>query len=425
MQKVNVLVFPCGSENASEIYHALRYSVHVNIFGASSVDDFGRFRYENYFGRLPNITDANFDEVFSQLISELEIDVVFSTHDTVAEYLSTRAKSMDFFLVNGDANTSQIARRKSLTYELFSHCDWCPTVFHSADEVQNWPIIVKPDLGQGAQGITLVKNRKELDTAIRKVREPVLVEYLPGEELTIDCFSDRNKNLIWVGPRTRERVKAGITMRSKFIEPCEEIMDIANTINELLILRGPWFFQIKRCVNGKWKLLEISVRIAGTMVAQRARGINLPLMAIQDYLERDLIALPITNVELIERNIATKRELNYSFNIVYIDLDETLIIDGYAVPMVIAFLLQMKKEEKELILITRHEYNVSETLKNAFISPDIFSEIIHITDKTLKSKYIVKKNAIFIDNHFPERLDVHKNCKIPVFDVDAIEFFVS
>jgi len=425
MSKVKVLVFPCGSENALEIHKALRYSIHVELYGASSIEDAGRFHYENYIGGLPNISEESFDSEFSKLIDDLNIDVVFSTHDTVAEYLSKINIKKDFYLVNGNKEATNIARKKSLTYELFSTYDWCPNVYDNLKDITSWPIIIKPDLGQGGQGVTLVKNEKEFNESILKIDNPVCVEYLPGEELTVDCFSDRNKKLIWIGPRTRERVKAGISMKSNLLQPCEEVSDIAEVINNTLPLRGPWFFQLKKSIEGKWKLLEISVRIAGTMVAQRARGVNLPLMAIQDFLGRDLMSLPMYEIDVVERNLATRTKLNYHFDKVYIDLDDTIIIDGYAVPNVLSFLYEMKKEQKELLLITRHEFDISNTLKNVHILPELFDHIIHITDKSPKSNYVKNEKAIFIDNHFPERLDVYKNCGIPVFDVDFIEFLLK
>ena len=31
----------------------------------------------------------------------------------------------------------------------------------------------------------------------------------------------------------------------------------------------------------------------------------------------------------------------------------------------------------------------------------------------------------FIDNYFPERLEVYQKCNIPVFDVDAVEMLID
>ncbi len=421
--KTRVLVFPCGSENAAEIHQALRYSIHVELFGASSIDDHGRFRFERYFGNLPNIADISFDEVFSALIADLNIDIIFATHDTVAEFLAPRAADMGFFLINGDRETTFVVRRKSITYKLFADRPWVPIIYDDITSVCHWPIVVKPDQGQGGHGVSVVENEISARHALAQIDEPLMVEYLPGDELTVDCFTDRQRRLLWVGPRTRSRVKAGITMRSRHLAVDDTIQTIAAEINERLQLRGPWFFQVKRDRYGKWKLLEISCRVGGAMVAQRAKGINLPLMAIQDFLGRDLQTLPERRVALIERNIATRVELNYEFDTVFVDFDDTLVIGGFVTPMVIAFLYQAIRDGKQIKLITRHEGDIRQMLRQTRIGTELFDEIIHLKEGQPKSDYITGK-AIFIDNHFPERLEISRKAGIPVFDVDAVEFLL-
>ncbi|MGD9874719.1 MAG: ATP-grasp domain-containing protein [Kiritimatiellia bacterium] len=422
--KIRILVFPCGSENALEIHQALRYSVHVELFGASSVEDCGRYVFERYYGELPNIKEKSFDEVFQRLIRDLGIEVVFATHDTVHEYLSSRASQMGFFLVNGDEEAAAIARRKSATYRMFSDCCWVPRVFGALKDADSWPVVVKPDFGQGGQNIVLAHGPDEARMAMEGMSEPVVVEHLPGMEITVDCFTDRNRKLVWIGPRTRDRVRAGITMRSRFLDPDPEIDAIAQKINERLKLRGPWFFQLKKDGRNAWKLLEISCRVAGSMVSQRARGINLPLMAVQDYLGRSLIVLSEPRIRMIERHIKTRAVLEFQYDTVYVDLDDTLVVNGYASPIMVAFLYQSVNEGKKVVLITRHEANVEETLRNAKIPKTIFNEIIHLRNGESKAEH-VRPASIFIDNHFPERHAVFVRQNIPVFDADAVEFFIK
>src|SRR5690606_27105214 len=184
-------------ENASEIYESLRYSLHVKLFGASSVEDHGRFRYDNYIGNMPNISSPDFDSRFISLLNENKIDVVFATHDTVVEYLATLNRKLPAYVVNSDANTAALLRSKRSTYRYFANHDWCPQVFDDPDLVSQWPIIAKPDRGQGAQGVELVYTIDRAHYLISTEPTTVLVEYLPGEELTIDCFTDRNRRLVW------------------------------------------------------------------------------------------------------------------------------------------------------------------------------------------------------------------------------------
>jgi len=418
---VNVLVFPCGSENALEIHQALTHSIHVQLFGASSVDDHGRQLFDTYCGDLPRIDDGRFDQAFEALLAEWKIDLVFATHDTVQAYLSERAQRFGVRLVNGDPDTCAIARRKSLTYAAFADQPWIPITYTSPEEVEAWPAVVKPDLGQGGQGFARVSGVKDAYATLERTHLPLLQEYLPGEEITVDCFSDYQHELRWVGARHRERVRAGISMRSTFPGPDPVIDDIAATLNQRLRLRGPWFFQLKRDRQQRWKLLEISCRVAGSMVAHRARGVNLPLMAIHDHLQRRVSPLPLPEIDLVERRILTVAQLNCHFDTVYIDFDDTVIRDGLAIPSTLNFLYRMHFKGKRLILVTRHAGDPRETLRKARIAVELFDEIIHITDGRAKSEFI-RGNAIFIDNHFPERLDVATHCAIPVFDVDALEF---
>ena len=421
--KQNVLVFPCGAENALEIYESLRYSVHVNIYGASSVEDYGRLKFDRYIGNLPNISDKAFDNVFEELIIKNNINMVFATHDTVQSYLSNNADKFSCYIVNGNKLTSEISRSKSLTYERFADKKWSPEKYSHAEHIDNWPVVCKPDFGQGAKDVVICDDNIQLNKALTQIENPVVVEYLPGREVTVDCFTDRHRKLVWIGPRSRENIKAGISMRSVKIDNADDITRIAEDINKELVFRGPWFFQLKKDANEAWKLLEISCRMAGTMVAQRAWGVNLALMTIQDYLGRDLVAMPNNYVKQIERSITTKYCLEYEFEKVYIDFDDTIIINGHVVPVAAAFLFEMIRSGKEIILITRHEHDIHKTLVDIGISPALFTKIIHLKNMESKSDYITN-NSIFVDNHFLERHEVHKNINIPVFDVEALRFFL-
>ena len=56
----NILVFPCGSEIGLEINKAFDGVKDVNLIGASSVPDHGKFVYKKYTEDIPFIKDKNF-----------------------------------------------------------------------------------------------------------------------------------------------------------------------------------------------------------------------------------------------------------------------------------------------------------------------------------------------------------------------------
>lgn len=419
MERVRTLVFPCGAEAGAEIAQALERSVHVELYGASSRDDHGRHLYRRY-ATLPGIAEPAFDERFGELLARWGIELVFATHDSVLEYLAPRMARWGARLVNGDPEATRIARRKSATYALFSGEPWVPRRYAGPREVRQWPVLLKPDCGQGGQGVTLASDLVQAEAAWAALDEPLLCEYLPGEELTIDCFTDGRRRLLHVGPRTRERVVGGIAMRSRPLPASEAILGIANAINDRLTMRGPWFFQLKADAEGLWKLLEVSCRLSSCSAVQRAAGVNLPLMAVQDHLERPLTVLADTRLALVERRIASVAEFDYAFDTAYLDFDDTLICDGAANPQAMRFAYRLLEMGKRLVLVTRHAGDVGQTLRAMRIAENLFDEIVHLREGEPKSACI-RPPAIFVDNHFPERLEVSRRCGIPVFDVDALE----
>jgi len=423
MKRINVLVFPCGSEVGLEIHGALERSIHVDLFGASSRDDHGRLAFERY-AELPNIAEANFDDRFAELLARWNIQLVFATHDSVLAYLAPRMAAWRAYLVNGDPHSTQIARSKAATYALFDAEDWLPKLFLGLDEVQRWPVLLKPDQRQGGQGVTLVTDRVAAEVAVAALDQPLICEHLPGEELTVDCFSNWRGHLLYIGPRTRERVVGGIAMRSRRLPVSQEVRRIANVIHGRLKLRGPWFFQLKRDEHGVYKLLEISCRLSSSSVVHRVAGVNLPLMAVQDFMTRDLKVLDEPRVRLVERRLTSHAELAYTFDTVYMDFDDTLVCDGRANPQAMRFAYRVLEMGKRLILLTRHAGNVEAALAEARIAASLFDEIIHLRSGEPKSS-VVEGAAIFIDNHFPERMDVAMSRGIPVFDVDALELLLQ
>lgn len=419
MSQINILVFPCGSEVGLEIGKALGKTLHVLMHGASSTDNHGRLAYSRY-AEVPNIAHQEFNARFADLIYRWQIEILFATHDSVIEYLAPFALEWNVHLVNGDPESTRIARSKLATYELFSGELWVPRVFANLTQVSAWPALLKPDRGQGGQGVALVQNRTEAEHVMARLEEPLLCEYLPGEELTVDCFSDWKRCLLFVGPRSRERVIGGISMRSKKWSFEEDIVRIAEKINARMVLRGPWFFQLKKDTQGGWKLLEVSCRLSSSSVVHRAAGVNLPLMAVQDYMLREQQVVFEHRIVLIERCLQSVAELNYDFDTVYLDFDDTLVCEGRANPQAMRFVYRLLEMGKSIVLITRHQGTLEKAFAKAHISKSMFDEIFHLQAEEPKSS-VIKGRAIFIDNHFPERLEVYQACGIPVFDVDVME----
>ncbi len=421
--KKRVLVFPCGSEIGLEIYRSLKFSKDFELYGGSSVSDHGEFVYNNYISNIPFVDDDQFINKINKIVEEYKIDLIIPAHDSVVLKLSQNIDKIKAIIVTSSPFACDICRSKAKTYNLFEGILELPKIYEKDKVVkENFPLFLKPDVGQGAKGTKKIENFDDLQQYDGS-KNMLLLEYLPGDEYTIDCFTDYKGNLLYCSGRKRNRISNGISVSTIEIKD-DNFLALAKKINDKLQMNGAWFFQLKRRENGQLVLMEIATRVAGTMEYQRSFGVNLPLLSLYNALEIPVSIIKNNYTTQMDRALENVFKISYQYSTVYIDLDDTLLFENKVNYNVMAFLYKCLGESKRIVLLTRHCINPEDTLKKYNIDANIFEKIIHIdkNDKeTKKSKFILEKAAIFIDDSYSERLDVYEKCNIPVFDVNMID----
>lgn len=423
--KKNILIYPCGADNALEVYESLRYSIHLNVYGANSKKSIADLIFENPVISLPNIFDENFLNELNRIIENYQIDLIFPTHDDVVYFFSQNINKINTEIVGADLLINDITRFKSKTYQAFRDKYFVPKQYFSSSEISEFPVFCKPDKGHGSIGAFKISTSIQLSAHL--FDDNVITEFLPGDEYTVDCFSDRHRNLLYAFPRKRKVVRNGVSHVN--IEPAQEIIDrcfeIATEINAKLKFKGLWFFQVKEDQSGKLKLLEICTRTATTMAFDRYKGVNLPLLSTFTYFDMDVeINVMHEDIELY-RYSQTKAKYKFDYENVFIDFDDTLIINGKVCIDAISFIYQSKNLGKKVYLITKHEYKLQETLRRYHIAENLFDGIIHIEMNDQKFKYMQIPSSVFIDNFYKERKEVFEQTRMHVFDVDGIKSLIK
>ena len=414
-----VLVFPCGSEIGLEIYRALCFSKDFELVGASSYDDHGSYVYENYISGVPFVDDDGFVDYINKIAEENDIDFIFPAHDSVVLKLAQNISSISAVVVTSPEEVCEVSRSKRKTYEVLRDSVNVPHEYNNLDGIE-FPVFMKPDIGQGSKGTYLATSTEDITFYKNKDPSLMVLQYLPGEEYTIDCFTNRHGELVFSQARIRARISNGISVNTKLAEG-DEFYEMAKKINQQLPFRGVWFFQLKRDKNGILTLLEIAPRVAGTMAFSRMTGVNLPLLSLYDMMGIEVQPL-INNFRVeLDRALHAKFKLDISFNKVYVDFDDTILLEAKLNYLLIGLLYKFIEEGKTLILITKHLHKIEDTLEKHKISESIFSQIISLNKEDNKSDHILA-NSIFIDDSFAERKEVFTRCNIPVFDIsEAVE----
>lgn len=426
---INILIFPAGTENAIEIWNSLKYIKFINLYGCSNdsknhIDFIFKERK-----KIKNVSEIGWIEELNSYLEEKKIDYIYPANSIVIDYLNEYRELIKAQILLPSKETIYNTRSKKQTYDILKNYDFIAKYYNFQEvEKAEFPLYAKPDKGYGGQGAILVKSLNDIVNDKNKYLNYVFQEYLPGDEYTVDCFSKKDGSLVFVQGRSRERIRMGTSMHSEIVsdELNSEFRRIGQIIVNTFNIFGSWFFQMKKNREGNLKLLEIDIRIAGTMALNRVRGVNFPLLNIYEYLDidTDILVNDKYNI-IIDRSLKNRYIHNINYNKVYVDLDDTIIIKNKVNIQLISFLYQCLNEGKKIILITKSlDPDIYKYLREYRIL-QIFDDIIVLKEHEKKSKYISSDNAIYIDDSFSQRIDVARTCKIPTFDCSMIEMLMD
>ncbi len=424
---IRVLVFPGGSEIGLEINQALRDCKEISLYSAgSAASNHAPYVYRHHI-ELPSIYEHGWIDALNRVIDENHIDVVLPAYDDIVLALARHAGSIGARIVTSPLRTCEVSRSKRATYQLLAEVVPVPRILNEIAAEPDFPVFVKPDIGQGSQGAALVQTAEHLsiiqDQYRHLGRELVVMEYLSGPEFTVDCFSHRGQGLLYCAGRERVRVRNGISVASRFVDN-PVFLEYATAIAAELEFHGGWFFQLKQDRAGELKLLEVAPRIAGTMALSRAKGVNLPLLSIYEAFGMPLKVSP-TDVEIeIDRALVNRFRSSVTFKTLYIDLDDTIIVNNRLNLTAMRLIFQCINENKRIVLLTRHRGDLHATL-DKFRLAGLFDDAVQLDAETPKSDYVLDTSSIFVDDSFYERQRVSERHGIPTFDCSMIEMLLD
>lgn len=395
---------------AKEIHDSLTFTKGVNLFGAGLVMpsntgiDFNYVDYAYLKGLDP---DDNFTD-FKEILAKFKIDNIFLAHD---EWIY-RFRDTDFIsgstICKHPATTIDIISFKSKTYAHLNHLGITPIVYNSIDEVNGFPFVIKPDRGQGSKGFVRIDSDAQLQNLLLhglNLDEMVISEFLPGDEYTIDCFTNTNGDLLFSSCRIRSVINNGLSSTTKIVSN-SALLDMAVQLNSELKCTGGWFFQIKYDKDNLPKLLEIGCRIAGASGIQRALGVNLSELWLY-MLGGDSIS--VTKNSLTPRRVVgspSQLFLGQHFDQIFVDFDDCLLINRNLNVELLKFLEAERMKNVEIFLISRHKGDLKLEVEKLGVS-SLFDEIHHILDGSRKSDHFShSKNILFIDDSYSERTDL-------------------
>ncbi|WP_270165725.1 ATP-grasp domain-containing protein [Paenibacillus sp. SYP-B4298] len=162
-------------------------------------------------------------------------------------------------------------------------------------------VCIKPTLAEGGKGFRVIVDHKQpltelydwvnhrmtLDEAMQTLSsaeqfEPLMVmELLPGDEVSIDCVATAEGELLTAIPRRK------LPGRVYLLEDKDELLAIASQV--AASCRIPYAYNIQVKYNqATAKLLEINPRLSGGAYLSCLSGVNLPYLAVQAVLGHEV-----------------------------------------------------------------------------------------------------------------------------------------
>ncbi|MGZ7135988.1 MAG: ATP-grasp domain-containing protein [Methanobacterium sp.] len=295
--KYNIFILPAGSGMAIAAIKALNHDKKIRIISAD-MNKLAAGLYISDKGYLiPPFNDQLFYTEIEKIIEKEDIDVVIPALDTILQDFSNKKQYFNELgtkIMISEPNSIGIGLDKWKTYKKMKDIIPIPRSFIHVEDVDvDFPLLIKPRDGSGSENVFKIDDVEELNFFFKRVPNPIIQEYLSGNEYTVDCLADNYGNLLISIPRKRIETKAGISVKSQIVK-YRELDNIAKKIAENIKFSGPFFFQVKEDDYGNPKLIEINPRISGTMSHSSHSGANLHKLAIQ-LLMKEKIKIPKIN----------------------------------------------------------------------------------------------------------------------------------
>lgn len=380
-----VLILPCATQIGVEQFYSLEYNKHFDLIGASHNKDDAL--YKNFIQLRFPIKSVEFIQEVVDIVKKHSIDIILPAHDEVI-FILKNDSNLSPLIPGSDSNIVTTCRFKSKTYDTLKKHDLTTDFIPEYKLLSN--MFLKPDKGQGSRGTF-------------NVDEPYLLcEYLPGDEFTIDCFSDSDSKMLYAVARLRKVIRNGISETTQIVDN-KVLNKLSYNINKVLQFIGAWFYQVKIDKHGNFKVLEVAPRIAGGSNINRLNGVNLTALTLYQHLD---ISVKINAQSLVKEIDRISPRYNLDYTTIFLDYDDTFMFVRDTI----------RNLNKKVIVLTRSKTKV-----------DAPYEIIYVNDDVLKSEIINEigsSDSIFIDDSFKERQDVMRNCRIPCFNVEEVKYLL-
>ena len=330
MKDITVLITAAGNVFMPGTTACFRNNGESNIrlIGADMNDDKTMLEMVDTYYPVPRGDDPKYVDIILDICKKEKVDIVMPIMSVELESLSRnkeKFREIGTIVSVSDIESLEIANDKLRLMDYMSVNGFdCPKYYRigNADELIRYAkelgypekkVCVKATHGSGSRGFRILDGRinkydrfmyekpntnlisleemTEILSIPEAMPEMIVMEYLPGNEYTVDLLADKGR-VMYNCCRKSLNMDNSI-MLDGVIESKKEVLDLCEKVVKSLKLDGNIGFDLKENKNGKPYIMECNPRMTAGIPMFMAAGINLPYLCVKKIMGEELPELSI------------------------------------------------------------------------------------------------------------------------------------
>ena len=325
MRSLTVLLSAAGSPTMPGQLRCFRNNGErdIKIVGVDMADDptIG-FMVDKYY-KVPEATNKQYVDVLLDICRKENVDIYFPN---ISAEVSAVAKRVSEFSQIGtkvsiaDQSVVDLVNNKLHAYNYFKKAGLTLPKYYPVHTISDYevgckqleypekPVCLKLVSNSGSRGVRIIDSSKDryqifahekpnsffvsYDDMLSILKsaptldEMMLVEYMPGNEYTVDLLAENGKVLYMVG---RENIVSLMSIAQKsIVSRIDSAYEMCEDIVKLLNYTGNIGFDFMKNADGIPILMDINPRLTATVSVIAAAGVNLPYLRIKQLLGETL-----------------------------------------------------------------------------------------------------------------------------------------
>lgn len=325
MRDLSVMVTAAGNQYMPGLTYCLKNNGerNIRIIGVDMNYDTTVLQMMDVLYKTPKATDSTYIDVLLDICKKESVDILMPVMSAELPALvenKSKFSEIGTIVSVSDMYSISIANNKLKLYEFMKKNGMDIPKFcalHHASELDSafekvgYPesaVCVKATELSGSRGIRIVDpsktrfdilfgekpnsfyiSKEELKEILNErdtIPELMVMEYLPGDEFSVDLVAEHGK-VLYMCARQSNSIVASIPLEATLFHD-ENAYKICEKVVCDLKLDGNADFDFKYDKNGNPVLMEINPRVAATMAIFQKGGMNLPYLRIKQLLGEEL-----------------------------------------------------------------------------------------------------------------------------------------